>query len=176
MLTNAELFELENLVHQKTIEEARTNLLSFTKATFNKFQASEFHKQYYSILDLFADRKIKNLIISAPPQHGKSEGSSRRLPAYVVGKRPDDKTALISYSATKAEKFGREIMSIIREPDYQEIFPHVQYPERGYTGSKSNTNTTRESTNSDGSMRFVGVEGPLTGETVDLLIVTGKLS
>lgn len=171
MISDDELLELEKLLYLERIEKASNDLLSFTKATFNKFYASEFHKNYYNILDLFSKRKIKNLIISAPPQHGKSEGSSRRLPSFVVGKRPDDKIALVSYSATKAEKFGREIMSIMREPNYLDIFPNVNYPSKGYSGAKSNTNTTRESINSDGSMKFVGVGGGLTGETVDLLIL-----
>lgn len=171
MISNDELLELETLLRLDSIDKGSGDLLSFTKATFKKFQSSGFHKKYYNILDLFAQGKIKNLIVSAPPQHGKSEGSSRRLPAYIAGKRPDVKQALVSYSATKAEKFGREIMGVMREPIYSDIFPNVKYPEKGYTGAKSNTNTTRESINSDGSMKFVGVGGGLTGETVDLLVL-----
>lgn len=171
MISDNELIELEQLLYLDSIEKGSKDLLSFTKTTFNKFFASEFHVKYYNILNLFAEGGIKNLIISAPPQHGKSEGSSRRLPAYIAGKRPDVKQALVSYSATKAEKFGREIMSIMREPSYVDIFPNVKYPEKGYSGAKSNTNTTRESINSDGSMKFVGVGGGLTGETVDLLVL-----
>lgn len=171
MISNEELLELENLLYLDSIEKGSEDLLSFTKATFKKFQSSGFHKKYYNILDLFARGEIKNLIVSAPPQHGKSEGSSRRLPAYIAGKRPDLKQALISYNATKAEKFGREIMGIMREPIYADIFPDVKYPDRGYTGAKANTNTTRESVNSEGSMKFVGVGGPLTGDAVDLLLL-----
>lgn len=171
MISDAELLELEELVYLESIEKASQDLLSFTKTTFTKFYASHFHEQYYNVLDLFAKQKIKNLIISAPPQHGKSEGSSRRLPSYIAGVRPDVKQALVSYSATKAEKFGREIMSIMRENVYSDVFPNVKYPDRGYTGAKSNTNATRESINSDGSMKFVGVGGGLTGETVDLLVL-----
>lgn len=171
MISDDELLELETLLYIDSIEKGANDLLSFTKSTFKKFQSSGFHKKYYNILDLFAQGLIKNLIVSAPPQHGKSEASSRRLPAYIAGKRPDVKQALVSYNATKAEKFGREIMGIMREPIYSDIFPEVKYPDRGYTGAKSNTNTTRESINSDGSMKFVGVGGGLTGETVDLLVL-----
>lgn len=171
MLTESEALELEQLFYEKDIDESRNHLLKFTQTTFKKFTPSDFHYKFYDILNRFANREIKNLIVSAPPQHGKSEGSSRRLPAYIVGKRPDDKIALVSYAATKAQKFGREIISIIREKQYKEIFPDVQYPERGYTGAKANTNENRESINSDGSMKFVGVSGPLTGDPVDVLIL-----
>lgn len=100
-----------------------------------------------------------------------SECSSRRLPAYIAGKRPDDKIALICYNSSKSQKFGREIMSIMREDDYKQIFPEVEYPDRGYTGAKSNTNMERESINSRGSMKFVGVGGGLTGDPVDVLLM-----
>ena len=171
MLTEAEALELEELIYEKNIEESRKDLLRFTQTTFKKFKPADFHYKFYDILNRFAKKEIKNLIVSAPPQHGKSEGSSRRLPAFIAGSRPDTRIALVSYSATKAEKFGREIMGIMREREYQDIFPNVDYPERGYTGAKSNTNTARESINSDGSMKFVGTSGGLTGDPVDLMIL-----
>lgn len=171
MVTDNELLELERLLYQNDIEDSRGSLLKYTETTFTKFSPAWFHIKYYDILDRFANKEIKNLIISMPPQHGKSEGSSRRLPSYIAGVRPDEKIALICYAATKAQKFGREVMSIMREREYKDIFPNVEYPERGYTGAKSNTNETRESINSYGSMKFVGVEGPLTGDPVDVLIL-----
>lgn len=167
----AAIREVEIIHRELKIRRSRYDLLAFTKTTFKKFEDSEFHRQYYMILDMFAQGLIKNLIISAPPQHGKSEGSSRRLPAYVAGKRPDTKIALVSYAATKAQKFGREIMNIMNEPAYKEIFPKVRYPEPGYRGQKQNTNQQRESVNTEGSMKFVGVEGALTGDTVDMLLL-----
>ncbi|WP_299153091.1 phage terminase large subunit [uncultured Christiangramia sp.] len=170
-LTDEELIELESLLKLNQIEDSRKDILKFTETTFKKFKPKRFHKKFYDILTLFALGIIKNVIFSMPPQHGKSEGSSRRLPAFVAGIRPDVKVALISYAATKAQKFGREIMSIMREPQYKDIFPDVQYPERGYTGTKANTNESRESINSDGSMKFVGVGGALTGDPVDMLIM-----
>lgn len=171
MITDKELVELEKLVYDQTVEKAKTNLLDFTKVTFKKFEPTEFHTTYYDILDRFLKKGIKNLIISVPPQHGKSEGSSRRLPAAICGARPDDKIALVCYAATKAQKFGRETISIMREPEYKDIFPDVRYPERGYPGTKANTNENRESINSEGSMKFVGVDGALTGDPVDVLIM-----
>ena len=161
---------VSHLLQRLKAIEAGESLLNFTEFTFQKFQKKWFHEVYYETLDKFIKKEIKNLIISMPPQVGKSEGSSRRLPAFITGYRPDDKMALISYSASKAQKFGREIISIMNEPEFKAVFPHVKYPDRGHREAKANTNMERESLNSVGSMRFVGVEGPLTGETVDVLI------
>ena len=170
MLNDSEIMELDTLLTEREIEYAQNDFLEFTEFTFKQFQKKWYHKTYYTLLDKFAKREVKNLIISMPPQCGKSEGSSRRLPAFITGIRPDDKIALISYSATKAQKFGREIIGIMQESEFKAVFPCVKYPERGHIETKANTNMERESINSNGSMRFVGVGGPLTGETVDLLI------
>ncbi|WP_417444630.1 phage terminase large subunit [Joostella sp.] len=170
-ITDEEIKELEKLLYDKDVEQSRKHLLKYTETTFKKFKPGEFHKTFYDILNRFAFRQINRLIISAPPQHGKSEGSTRRLPTFITGIRPDEKIAVVSYAATKAQKFGREIMSIMREKEFKDIFPKVEYPERGYTGAKSNTQMQRESINSDGWMKFVGVEGPLTGDPVDILIL-----
>lgn len=171
MISDEELLELERLTYEIDVEESQDNLFKFTKTTFKKFKPNWFHKKYYTVLDKFAHKEIKNLIISVPPQFGKSEGSSRRLPAFITGIRPDEKIALVSYSATKAQKFGREIMTLMREQVFQDIFPDVRYPERGYTGTKSNTNENRESINSAGSLKFVGITGGLTGDPVDVLLM-----
>lgn len=171
MLTDDQAKELAALLYTNQIEDSRLDLLTFTRTTFKKFQVKEFHEKYYDLLNRFANQEIKNLIISMPPQVGKSEASSRRLPAFIAGIRPDTKLALVSYAATKAEKFGREIMGIMAEKEYRDIFPKVEYPTRGYPGQKANTNQSRESINSDGSMKFVGTGGPLTGDPVDVLIL-----
>lgn len=171
VVQRADILKSKHLLHALSVKRSRKHLLKFTQTTFPKMQVQEFHEVFYDILDLFAQGKIKNLITSMPPQHGKSEGCSRRLPAYVAGKRPDLKVALVSYAATKAQKFGREIMNIMNEPIYKEIFPEVRYPEPGYRGQKANTNQERESVNSQGAMKFVGVDGPLTGDPVDMLII-----
>lgn len=170
-LSDADKERVRELLYKLHLIECREDLFEFTKATFDKFVPEWFHKTFYDILNRFAKGEIKNLISSMPPQHGKSEASTRRLPAYIAGIRPNEKMAIVSYSATKAQKFGREIINIIREPSYRSIFPNVAYPERGSTMAKANTNMERESLNSDGSMKFVGVDGPLTGDPVDILIL-----
>ena len=55
MISNEELLELERLLYIDSIERGSGDLLSFTKATFKKFQSSGFHKKYYNVLNLFAE-------------------------------------------------------------------------------------------------------------------------
>jgi len=70
-------------------EIARRDLLEFTRYTFPKFRENWHHKNLCDKLDKFVEKEIRRLIICLPPRHSKSEFASRRLPAYIFGKRPD---------------------------------------------------------------------------------------
>ena len=72
------------------------NLLSFTRHTLPSFVPAPFHLAYYEVLTRFAMGEIKKLMITMPPQHGKSEGATRRLPAFVLGQDPDKRIAIVS--------------------------------------------------------------------------------
>jgi predicted phage terminase large subunit-like protein len=138
------------------------------------FVAVDFHKQYYSILTDFANGKIKKLMVFMPPQHGKSEGSTRRLPAFILGKNPDKKVAIISYNAPKARKFNREIQRLIDSPEYHEIFPDTYLNASNITtvsGGWLRNADECEVVNHRGGFKTVGVGGALTGDPVDVLIM-----
>lgn len=150
-------------------ELGRRHLIEMTKLTMPKFQCGWFQEAFYQKLQDFADKKIKRLMIFCPPQHGKSEGSTRRLPAFLIGKQPDSKIAIISYNATKARKFNREIQRILVEPTYQAIFPEVKLS-NGSDGY-SKTFDEFEIVGHEGGIKTIGVDGSLTGDPVDILIM-----
>jgi len=107
------------------------------------------------------------------PTHN-SEGSTRRLPAFVLGKNPDKKVAVISYSAPKARKFNREIQRIIDTEEYAEIFPSTKLNASDITtvaGAWLRNADECEIVGHRGGFKTVGVGGPLTGEPVDMLIM-----
>ena len=173
-MTRQEKLDYIAALQERLVREARTDLLPFTRATMPTFDPAPFHKRYYSILTDFADKKIKKLMVFMPPQHGKSEGSTRRLPAFISGKRPDTKIAVVSYSAPKARKFNREIQRIIDSPEYAEIFPETRLNASNITtvaGSWLRNADECEIVGHRGGFKTVGVGGPLTGEPVDVLIM-----
>lgn len=164
--------QLFQLLNEKKNRMSRESLLEFTLSTMPTFVPADYHKRYYSILTDFAEGNIKKLMVFLPPQHGKSEGSTRRLPAYMLGRDPDLKIAVVSYNSTKARKFNREIQRIMDMPEYSEIFPDTKL---GGTGAKSGvwarSSEEFEIIDHRGSCKTVGVGGPLTGEPVDILIM-----
>ena len=154
-------------------EGARRNLLWFAQYMDPNFQPTLFHRSYYRVLDLFAKRKIPKLIIQAPPQHGKSQGSSRFLPADMLGLYPDLKICICSYAATIAKDFNRDVQRLIDSDKYRGIFPETQLNGSNVVTVANNylrNSDVFEIVNHTGSLRVVGRGGSLTSKTVDVMI------
>ena len=154
------------------------NLLSFTRHTLPTFAPAPFHLAYYEVLTRFAMGEIKKLMITMPPQHGKSEGATRRLPAFVLGQDPNKRIAIVSYNAIKARKFNRELQRIMDDDRYYELFPQTllagqaSYQEQGRRSRNYARNSDEcEIVGYQGSFKTIGVGGSLTGEPVDMLIM-----
>ncbi len=155
-------------------ELARRNLLSFTKYTMPEFQHSPMHIVYYDILDRFAKGEIKKLIITMPPQHGKSEGSTRRLPAYILGKDPNKKVAICSYNQPFARKFNRDNQRIIDSQPYNNLFPNTTLNKSRFTeesGNEIKSADEFEIVGKRGGVKVVGRGGALTGNPVDVAVL-----
>lgn len=158
----------------KARERSKTDLASFTRKTMPSFKPADFHRHYYEMLTRFALGEVSKLMVFMPPQHGKSEGSTRRLPAFMLGLDPDLRIAIVSYNSPKARKFNREIQRIIDTPEYREIFPNTTL--NGTNAANGEGTWLRNADECEivghaGGFKTVGVGGPLTGEPVDVLIM-----
>ena len=154
-------------------EGARRKLIWFAQYMQPSFQPTPFHRTYYEVLDRFAKRQIKNLIIQAPPQHGKSQGSSRFLPAQMLGLYPDIKIAICSYAATIAKDFNRDVQRLVDSDEYRAIFPETLLNGSNVVTVANNylrNSDVFEIVNHTGSLRVVGRGGSLTSKTVDVMI------
>jgi hypothetical protein len=165
-----EIIEKQRLL----VQASRASLLRFTMATMPTFRPVQFHRRYYDALTQFAFGAIKKLAVFIPPQCGKSEGSTRRLPAFLLGLNPNYRIAIVSYNSPKARKFNREIQRIIDTPEYNEIFPNTQINSKSVTkgiGAWLRNADECEIIGYGGGFKTVGVGGPLTGDPVDVLIM-----
>ena len=110
--------QLRDIARAARMELARRSLINFTKYTNPLYVENWHHKTYARKLDEFAAGKIKKLMIFMPPQHGKSELCSRRLPAKMLGDNPDLRIGLVSYNHDFASKFNRDGQRIIDTREY----------------------------------------------------------
>ncbi len=114
------------------------------------------------------------MIISVPPQHGKSYGASTLLPAFLLGLDPNLRICIASYSFALARKFGASVQKLIESAQYHQIFPKTKL--KGMAGTPSRGTEQRTVEEFDvvgcrGGLRVVGREGSLTGNRVDVLIL-----
>ena len=149
-------------------------MISFTDyalAVYPFLELEWFHRTYYRVLEAFADGRIRRLMISMPPQHGKSVGATTLLPAYLLGLDPDLRIAIASYSASLASKFNRRVQRILESAEYGELFPATTIKRGAKPANYVRTADEVEIVGHEGSLLSVGREGSLTGNRVDCFLL-----
>lgn len=100
------------------------------------------------------------LIISMPPQEGKSQRASRAFPLWALTQNPNLRVAITSYEHDVARRWGRSIRDDLRSHDLdltvrEDLSAQHEWQLAGH----------------DGGVYTAGVGGALTGRPVDLLII-----
>ena len=103
----------------------------FADRVFPGLEKGGFHAAYYQVLEAFARGRIRRLMVTIPPQHGKSLGATTLLPAYMLGLDPDLKIAIASYSAALANRFNKRVQRIMDSALYRALFPGTSIKRAG---------------------------------------------
>ena len=106
-----------------TRRQSRANLQAFTEYVTPNWRASKIHRAICAQLDRVAVGEIDRLLLLCPPQHGKSEITSRRAPAYLLGRDPTRDIIAASATDRLAEGFGRDVRNLVDSPEYRALFP-----------------------------------------------------
>ena len=149
----------------------RLTLPEFAAAAMPSLETDGFHAAYYRVLDAFASGLVRRLIVTVPPQHGKSTGSSVLLPAYVLGLDPELSVAVASYSASLAQRFGRRVQRLMDSAAYASLFPRTVIKGAGRPQGYTRSAELAEIIGTSGSLTCVGREGSLTGSRIDLVVI-----
>jgi predicted phage terminase large subunit-like protein len=107
---------------------------------------------------------IGRLMLFGPPRHGKS-ATARMFAPWFLGRNPDKRFMLLSYSASLAEKHSRASRNLIRSPFYQGVFPGVRLAE------DSRAVDSWDIARHDGGMDAIGFGGSMTGKGAHALFV-----
>lgn len=153
--------------------KARRSFAEFPMYINRNYQQKWFHRLVAQYCQMIFEGVINKLIITLPPQVGKSELVSRLFPAWALGVDPELKIVLCSYSATLAGGFNRAVQRVIGSDEYRQLFPDTflnterlaKY--RGYVCSADAFDVV----NHTGFFKTVGVGGSLTGTPADIAIV-----
>lgn len=108
--------------------------------------------------------EIKRLIVTMPPQHGKSQVTSRFFPTWFLGRNPDKRVILASYEASFAEEWGRAARDLMDEWGDPLWFKRVRQDTKAAARWQLEGHV-------HGGMRTAGVGGPVTGKRADLFVI-----
>lgn len=127
---------------------------------------SKFHTFICDTVQEFVERKSGNafeiLILTTPPQHGKSTTVTETYPSFHLGRHPEDKIIEISYNDDLATRFGKRNLEKITE--FGKIFGV------GINKKKSSSRSF-ELNNKIGSMISRGIGGSITSYSGNLIII-----
>jgi predicted phage terminase large subunit-like protein len=146
-------------------ERARRRLEHFTTYTYPQYRVEAVHTLIASALDRVVAGETLRLMVFAPPQHGKSELTSVRLPAFWLGRRPEDPVIVASYAASLAESKSRQVRGIVEGAEYAALFPETK------TADDSRAVNHWQLAGHRGGLLAVGVGGPITGHGAMLGII-----
>lgn len=146
---------------------------AFVDAVFPGYEWTPFHRFLAAKLEAFlvaVETELSpRLALSVPPRHGKSQMASILLPAYALGRNPDWPLIHASYSADLSNDFSRAVRNLLREEEYQTLFPGVMPAADSRAVDRWAIGGRR------GVFVSTGVGGATTGRGAKLLIIDDPL-
>lgn len=142
---------------------ARTSLRSFNKRMWDGYRTSAHIDRLLVALEQAISVPSYRLLITFPPRHSKSLHVSENLPAFYLGKYPDNRIITASHTADLAFTFSRRVRNKIMDPNWP--FPYVTV-----AGDKSAVKAWDIAGHLGGYMA-VGVGGSPAGHGANLIII-----
>lgn len=160
--------------------KAREELLAFTRYTYQgeleadrreAYQVNFHHQIIADEIDDWLSGKNPMLCLSVPPQFGKSELASRRLPAYAFGRNPNERILQISYTDEPARGFAEDVKEILATDRFKQVFPGVRISSGRINGLTSrNTTKSFKILGAKGRYDACGIGGSITGKAKSIII------
>lgn len=130
------------------------------------WQTAKHLKYLISKLETFVkdveEGRSPRLIITMPPRHGKSEVTTKKFPAWVLGNHPSWEMIIASYSADLAEEFSGKCRDTFKK---HELVFGVELSKSSSSVKKWGIEGTR------GVLASTGVGGSATGRGARIAIV-----
>lgn len=116
-LSDAEKLEFQEQIKKKKLRESYASYVQYIFG--DKYVMTSFHKLLCSIGQSAVERLERGehirILLSVPPQFGKSMTLTETLPSWFIGRNPDLSAIITAYNADIAEKFGDRNRQKVRE-------------------------------------------------------------
>ena len=150
----------------KYAEYPSDNLVSwFNHIHYYTMKPLKWQIPVYEILNYAMKGDVSRIMISAPPQHGKTELIVNTFGSYYLVNYPNDKIILTAYSESRATKYGARIRDILREFQQDTLMKPVLKQD-----FKRKNNFLLESPYT-GELLATGAHGSIMGNPANLIII-----
>lgn len=150
---------------QYTMPDPNADERDFLKS---RYQVKAVHRLLAEGLQSVMEGKTLRLMMSLPPQVGKSEVGSRRFMAYHIGKLPWKNLMFGTYNQDFANEFGDDVRSIVEAERFKKVFPKVGFK----AGSRARDHMV---TTEGGKISFLGRGGSGSGRPADGFLIDDPL-
>jgi hypothetical protein len=110
-----------------------------------------------------AEGRLRFLLVTMPPRHGKSELTSKYFPAWYLMRRPGRRILLASYEADFASQWGRKVRDLVEDLGPRHFGVEVR--------RDSSAADRWELAGHGGGMQTAGIGGALTGKGADVILI-----
>ena len=165
------------LVKELRLRESRESFFAYRKLTNPKLKTGWWQEEVCNQLQQFYDDLIANkrpqLVIQAPPQHGKSDLIVSFI-SWLAGKSPDLRTIYTSFSERLGVRANLKLQRLYDSAIYQDIFTDTKINQSNMvavSGQFLRNREILEYCNTTGYFRNTTVGGSITGEGLDLGVI-----
>jgi predicted phage terminase large subunit-like protein len=132
--------------------------------TRTQYDDQRFHRVMATALEEVTFGRIKRLIISMPPRHGKTEQGAKKLIPFYCGHNPGKSVIFGTYNDKYSQDVGRAVRDNILHPATIQAFPNLQL-------KVDSAASDRLETTLGGVLAFVGRGGTTTGRGADIFVI-----
>ena len=142
------------------------NLVSwYMNINYGLIKPLKWQKPIFKVLANAMMGNVSKILISAPPQHGKTMLAIEAFTSFYMVNNPDDKVIVTAYSQQRATKYGLNIRRII-----EEFGDDTRYKPRLNQSQRSKTEFLFDYPYK-GSLLAAGSHGSIMGNPANLIVV-----
>jgi len=146
------------------IKGLRNDLVRYCQAINPQWSPAR-HLRYLADWLMAAERReVSRVLITMPPQHGKSWTTSQHFPAWYLGRHPEHSIITAAYNEAKALDFGLSVKDQVNDPLFHEVFPQCEV-------RRDSNSAVKFTTSAGGTYFAIGRGGSATGRRADLIII-----
>ena len=151
----------------------------FAHELFEGFDWQWFHEGIMERIDIFLNTPNDRLIITMPPQHGKTLLAGLGLMAYIFGRYPELVQLYLTCNEDRATSVSGDVLDILTGENYKKLFPQARVKssvdgdlDRKTKKIKSETRFLLHNVNSKrGRIKFSSLTAGIAGNPGDIILI-----